>query len=92
MSLTLFLYLGNDSSIVKEEKTKQAFSSKKMLVSLDRRLLYGLVVPSTFVIIGGIIWYYKHRKSLNRKKPSSLHIYFQISLIFFLFLKMNKYV
>ena len=36
-----------------------------MFVPLDRRLLYGLVVPSTVVIIGGIIWYRIRRKSLN---------------------------
>ena len=36
---------------------------QKMFVSLDRRLLYGLVIPSTAVIIGGIIWYHNRRKS-----------------------------
>ncbi|CAF0782804.1 unnamed protein product [Rotaria sordida] len=49
-----------------------------MFVLIDRRLLYGLLVPSTVIIIGGIIWYHNRRKNeqlrLNRSEYLVLEI------------------
>ncbi|CAF5087166.1 unnamed protein product, partial [Rotaria sp. Silwood1] len=50
----------------------------KMFVFIDRRFLYGLLVPSTVIIIGGIIWYHNRRKNeqlrLNRSEYLVLEI------------------
>ncbi|CAF4715668.1 unnamed protein product [Rotaria sp. Silwood1] len=49
-----------------------------MFVFIDRRFLYGLLVPSTVIIIGGIIWYHNRRKNeqlrLNRSEYLVLEI------------------
>jgi len=53
---------------------KNPFAAK-MFVSLDRRLLYGLLVPSSFIIIGGIIWYHNRRKSRKNDLSFCIQIF-----------------
>ncbi|CAF3679907.1 unnamed protein product [Rotaria socialis] len=49
-----------------------------MFVFHDRRLLYGLLVPGTAILIGGLIWYHNRRKNeqirLNRSEYLVLEI------------------
>ncbi|CAF3904062.1 unnamed protein product [Rotaria magnacalcarata] len=49
-----------------------------MFVFHDRRLLYGLLVPGTAIVIGGLIWYHNRRKNeqirLNRSEYLVLEI------------------
>lgn len=43
-----------------------------MVMTLDRRLLYGLLVPSGVIVIGGLIWSHYRRKS-KRSKGALCH-------------------
>ena len=47
-------------------KQKNLLIKAKMIGFLNHRFLYGLVVPSTAIIIGGIVWYYNRRKSQKK--------------------------
>ena len=51
------------SQSVSDSSIKKAIKQKKMFISVDRRFLFGLVLPSTIVVLGGLIWYKKYRQS-----------------------------
>ncbi len=67
----LFFQSASDSSCKKKPLKQKEIM---MFVSLDRRLLYGLTIPSTLIVIGGLIWYHKRRKSPNNNICSNLFI------------------
>lgn len=49
--------------IVRDSSIKKSIKQKKMFISVDRRFFYGLVLPGTAIVLGGLLWYRKHRQS-----------------------------
>ncbi|CAF1336961.1 unnamed protein product [Adineta ricciae] len=49
-----------------------------MFASVDRRLLYGLLVPSSCIIIGSIIWYYSNQKKGQIRSNRSEYLVLEV--------------
>ncbi|CAF0734136.1 unnamed protein product [Adineta steineri] len=51
-----------------------------MFVSLNHRLLYGLLVPSSCIILGSIIWYYNRRKNKQVRLSRSEYLVLEVQV------------
>ncbi|UJR31634.1 hypothetical protein I4U23_019116 [Adineta vaga] len=59
---------------------KTFFFCAKMFASIDRRLLYGLLVPGGCLVLGSIIWYYNHRKKEQIRSVRSEYLVLEVQV------------